>query len=211
MKKEYIIYLVVIAVLFLIYKSCHHSASSGSKMINLDVRVITEPCISDNPKIKQYSEQFANLFSVLPGPYELIWEPSKYTDMSSVKLKIRLRRNNTSVKLYSDSWSPEVREKEILGIDHIYDFEMFNSEGKTYVDNLKENRLFIRLLHLNIDTRHDFYNFLMSAPGTEFDLIIDCSDRYKIDRDIDDVIEYNKGLYIHIKSIEPDRDSDLLK
>ena len=213
MKKEYIIYIVVIAVLLLIYKSCHYSASSGSKMINLDVRVTTEPCSIHDPKIQQYSEQFVNLFTVLPGPYELIWEPKEdYPKSCSVKLKIRLRRNNTSVKLYSDSWSPDVLEKKIQYIDHYYEFETFNSEGETWTGNYEKNRLFLRpKLDLDKDVKHDFFYFLMSAPGTEFDLIIDCFDRFKIDGDIDDVIEYNKGLYIHIIPPVLDYDSDLLK
>ena len=213
MKKEYIIYLVVIVVLFLIYKSCHYSAPSGSKMINLDVRVTTEPCSIHDPKIQQYSEQFVNLFTVLPGPYELIWEPKEDNPKSySMKLKIRLRRNNTSVKLHSDSWSPEVLEEEIQYIDHYYEFETFNSEGETWTSNYEENRLFLRpKLGLDKDVKHDFFYFLMSAPGTEFDLIIDCSDRFGKGGDIDDVIEYNKGLYIHINPPVLDRNSDLIK
>ena len=46
----------------------------------------------------------------------------------------------------------------------------------------------------NKDAILDFYHFLTSEPGTEFDLILDCGIQQC--KAIEDMIEFNKGLYI---------------
>lgn len=210
----------------LLFSNCSNG-SSGSKMLDLDVRIIPSKGTQEwldrsKPEEKQRFEDLTNLFTVLPGPYEFTWEELKNQDGSagaeqcSTKLKIKLRLNKTLKPLIHISWhdgEPFTDEEMIDVIKRLYKFEMFNSEGKTYmelVDEHDDNRMLLLRAELeniwgvdgkigykeNKDGLLDFYHFLTSKPGTEFDLIIDCSIQQC--KEIENMMEYTKGLYIEL-------------
>ena len=228
--KKSVCYVFAIAVAFL-FASCGNG-SSGTAMLDLDVRIVPAKNTVDvkewldgsNPEEKQIFEDFSNLFTVLPGPYEFTWEELKNQDgrvgyeQCATKLKIRLRLNKTLkpgniLNRYGHAKGREYIEEEMLkSVLSAYVFEMFNSEGKISMEVGKENDHEHYLLFLrpdlsnvwgadgrisfkeNTDGIRDFYQFLTSAPGTEFDLILDCG--IQLCKDIEDIIDYNKGLYI---------------
>jgi hypothetical protein len=205
----------------LLFTNCS-SGSSGSKMLDLDVRIIPLPDedrFLNHPKEKQFYENYSNLFIVLPGPYEFTWEELKNQDgavgyeQCSTKLKVRLRRSNLVIKSNNSSeyLDDEMRIERIIDS---YSFKMFNSEGKTTLDLDPGSSDGSILLYLkpelvnlwgsdgkigfkkNEDGIRDFYHFLMSEPGTEYDLILDCG--IHSCKKIEDIIEFNKGLNIYI-------------
>ena len=209
----------------LVFTSCG-SGSSGTTMLDLDVRIMPnkeaqqwlERC---KPDEKQYFEDFSNLFTVLPGPYEFTWEELKNQDSAAgyeqcaTKLKIRLRLNKT-LKPGIDNGYADGRlmseERMMEAVLRSYHFEMFNAEGKTRSEVYKEDDNENSMLFLSPDLENvwgangkisskkntdgilDFYHFLTSEPGTEFDLILDC--QIQQCKGIEDIIAYNKGLYI---------------
>ena len=215
--------LTIAAALF--FTNCGNG-SSGTAMLDLDVRVMPDSYIMErsNPEEKQKIEDFSNLFTVLPGPYEFTWEELKNQDgetgreQCSTKLKIKLRLNKTLKPFIKSHFSfeegePYTDEEMIDIIKRLYKFEMFNSEGKTYMELADENDDHRGLLleawldtiwgidgklghKENKDGILDFYHFLTSKPGTEFDLIIDCTTQ--LCKDIENKMEYTKGLYIII-------------
>lgn len=227
MKKKYLIALAVVAVLFFIFKGCGNG-SSGSAMLDLDIRILPSSVTTETldhasgyrnyNECKQYAEDFLDIFTVLPGPYEFTWEELKNTDgalgfeQCSTKLKIKLRLNKTLKINFGNE------EKNIDKIKFIYTFEMFNSEGKTKGQLFDENDMDhatmlmdpdLLYIHgvdgkhgskMNTDGLRDFYHFLTDKPGTELDLIVDCG--VHPCRKIEDMMEYNKGLYINV--IVPD-------
>ena len=205
----------------LLFTNCS-SGSSGSKMLDLDVRIIPLPDedrFLNHPEEKQFYENYSNLFIVLPGPYEFTWEELKNQDgavgyeQCSTKLKVRLRRSNLVIKSNNSSeyLDDEMRIERIIDS---YSFKMFNSEGKTTLDLDPGSSDGSILLYLkpelvnlwgsdgkigfkkNEDGIRDFYHFLMSEPGTEYDLILDCG--IHSCKKIEDIIEFNKGLNIYI-------------
>jgi len=222
MKK--ILFSVFALVTALLVSSCG-SGSSGTAMLDLDVRIMPNKDAQQwlersKPEAKQYFEEFSNLFTVLPGPYEFTWEELKNQDGASgyeqcaTKLKIRLRLNKTLKpgidNGYADGrqMSEERMMEAVLGSYH---FEMFNAEGKTqsevYQEDDENSKLFLSpgLANVwgangkigskkNTDGILDFYHFLTSEPGTEFDLILDC--QIQQCKEIEEIIAYNKGLYI---------------
>lgn len=225
MKKKYLIALAVVVV-FLLFKGCGNG-SSGSKMLDLEVRIIPDTdenrFSSNRPEEKLFFENFANLFTVLPGPYEFTWEELKKRDTAvgyeqcSTKLKIRLRRTNLVIKPNPNSEFLRDDERRMETIIDSYRFDSFDSEGNTLGKFIGSGsgdeyiHLWLRpVLHTvwgadgkggyqkNEDGMRDFYHFLMSEPGTEFDLVLDCE--IQPCRYIDDIIEFNKGLNIYISS-----------
>ena len=226
--KKVIIYLFTVISAFL-FINCSNG-SSGTAMLNLDVRIIPSEDVKEkleekmNPdswkKRHDNFEDFSNLFTVLPGPYEFVWEELKNVDgqagneMCHAKLKIRLRLNKT---LKSETYyGYKMTEKYMMDrVVEAYRFAMFNPDGKTEFNLLDENdehyRLFFnpQLLYVtgvdgkiaskkNTDGILDFYHFVTSKPGTEFDLILDCG--CALCKDIEEMIEYNKGMYIMLMS-----------
>ncbi len=225
MKKKYLIALAVVVV-FLLFKGCGNG-SSGSKMLDLEVRIIPdtdENRFSNRPEEKLFFEKFANLFTVLPGPYEFTWEELKKRDTAvgyeqcSTKLKIRLRRTNLVIKPNPNSEFLTDDESRMKTIIDSYDFALFDSEGNTWltkVSDFDDENILLRIHPVldtvwgadgkgspqkNEDGMRDFYHFLMSEPGTEFDLVLDCLTHPC--RLIDDIIEFNKGLNIYISSVD---------
>lgn len=214
----------------LLFTSCGNG-SSGSTMLDLDVRIVPHPFVKERlekaiPEERQKDEQkiedFSNLFTVLPGPYEFTWEELKNEDgatgyeMCATKLKVKLRLNKTLKPLIHSGWhdgQPYTDEEMVEAILGFYEFAMFNAEGKTDRDLSAENadgdyyRLFLKpSLRFkrgvngkigstdNKDDILDFYHFLTDKPGTEFDLMLDCG--HMLCKDIKDIIAYNKGLFI---------------
>jgi hypothetical protein len=226
MKK--IIFSVFAFVTALLVSSCGNG-SSGSTMLDLDVRIMPNKDAQQwldrtEPKNKQNFEDVSNLFTVLPGPYEFTWEELKNQDGSAgyeqcaTKLKIKLRLNRTLKPLIHSGWHDGelyTDEEMIDVIKRLYQFEMFNSEGKTYSELYDaheddEHRMLLFDAELgtiwgidgkigykeNKDGLLDFYHFLTSKPGTEFDLIIDC--HIQLCKEIENMMEYTKGLYIEL-------------
>ena len=213
-------------VIGLLLTSCGNG-SSGTAMLDLDVRIMPNKGVQEwldrsKPEEKQKYESFSNLFTVLPGPYEFTWEELKNQDgatgyeQCSTKLKIKLRLNKTLKPLIHSGWhdgEPYTDEEMVEAILGLYEFAMFNAEGKTSRDLSAENaaddyyRLFLdpSLKYKrgvngkinstdNKDSILDFYHFLIDKPGTEFDLMLDCN--IMGCKDIKDIIAYNKGLFI---------------
>ena len=207
----------------LLFTNCSNG-SSGSKMLDLEVRIIPLPDedrFQNQSEEKLFFENYSNLFTVLSGPYEFIWDELKNQDgavgyeQCSTKLKVRLRRSNLVIKSNNSSeyLDDEMRMERIIDS---YSFEMFNSEGKTTLDLDPGSSDGSILLYLrpelknlwgsdgkigfkkNEDGIRDFYNFLMSEPGTEYDLILDCG--IHPCKRLEDIIEYDKGLNIYIDS-----------
>jgi len=220
------IFCVFAFVTALLVSSCGNG-SSGSTMLDLDVRIVPHPLAKERlekvkPEERQKFEDFSNLFTVLPGPYEFTWEELKNQDgatgyeQCSTKLKIKLRLNKTLKPLIHSGWhdgEPYTDEEMVEAILGLYEFAMFNAEGKTSRDLSAENaaddyyRLFLdpSLKYKrgvngkinstdNKDSILDFYHFLIDKPGTEFDLMLDCN--LMGCKDIKDIIAYNKGLFI---------------
>ena len=144
MKKILFSVLSITAALF--FTSCGNG-SSGTAMLDLDVRIVPdsdpgstkERLERAKPEEKQRFEDMTNLFTVLPGPYEFTWEELKNQDGStgyeqcSTKLKIKLRLNKTLKPFIHSGWhdgEPYTDEEMIDVIKRLYEFEMFNSEGK---------------------------------------------------------------------------------
>ena len=222
MKKKYLIALAVVAVLFFLFKGCGNG-SSGSKMLDLEVRVVPLPDedrFQNHPEEKHFFENYSNLFTVLPGPYEFTWEELKNQDSAlgfeqcSTKLKVRLRRSNLKITPNSNSEYLKDDESRMKRILDSYNFKMFNSEGKTTLDldtGSSDCSIFLylkpELVNLwgsdgkigfkkNEDGIRDFYHFLTSEPGTEYDLILDRG--IHSCRKLEDILEFNKGLNIYI-------------
>lgn len=224
MKKK--LFNVFVFATVLLLSSCSNG-SSGTAMLDLDIRIkpserVQELLDHGSPKDKQLFEDFSNLFTVLPGPYEFTWEELKNQDGSigreqcATKLKIRLRLNKTlkpGMKWTAKKMMSE--EDMIKAISNSYSFDMFNSEGKTfselYDENSNDDHVMLMTLDPDLETLSgeyghkkntdgllDFYHFLTSKPGTEFDLILDCG--IQLCKDIEDMIAYNKGMYIIINS-----------
>ena len=223
MKK--LLFCVFVFVTVLLVSSCSNG-SSGTTMLDIDVRIVPHPGVKErlekaSPEKKQIFEDFSNLFTVLPGPYEFTWEELKNEDGSigyeqcATKLKIRLRLNKTLKRIIQPHgggvYYTFKDDKLLEKILSFYEFAMFNSEGKTDRELSDENddhtELFLRPELKNIwgadgkigfkenkDGILDFYHFLTSKPGTEFDLILDCG--IHLCKEIEDMIAYNKGLYI---------------
>ena len=209
----------------LLVSSCGNG-SSGSTMLDLDVRIVPHPLAKERlekvkPEERQKFEDFSNLFTVLPGPYEFTWEELKNQDgaagyeMCSTKLKIKLRLNKTlKPGIANGNFSGRLMTEEEMmkAVIDSYEFGMFNSEGKTFKELSDENDnehsmlLFtpgLRYLYGvngklgstdNKDGILDFYHFLTNKPGTEFDLVLDCG--AQLCKDIENMLEYNKGLCI---------------
>ena len=211
----------VFAIAFaLLFVNCG-SGSSGTAMLDLDVRIIPYERTTESleregtPEKRQYVDDFLNLFTVLPGPYEFTWEELKNQDSGvgnescSTKLKMKLRLNKT-LKLHGID-----EEKAMEEIRRAYQYlEMFNSEGKTFLNLMDENDSEHAMLLLrpslydiwgvdgklgrkdNTGGLRDFYHFMTSKPGTEFDLVVDCGIQHC--KEIKDQLEYTKGLYIKV-------------
>lgn len=218
MKKIFMSVLTIAAALF--FTNCSNG-SSGTAMLDLDVRICPNKDAQswyDRSKAeeKQMYDDFCNLFTVLPGPYEFTWEELKNQDgatgyeQCATKLKIRLRLNKT-LKAGIDNGYADGRqmneERMIEAISRAYDFQMVNSEGKSSMEDGEHITLFFKPdlntkwgadgkigATENKDAILDFYHFLTSEPGTEFDLILDCGIQQC--KAIEDMIEFNKGLYI---------------
>ena len=166
---------------------------------------------------KKCYDDFSTLFTVLPGPYEFTWQELKNLDgaagheQCATKLKIRLRLNKTFKPVFNSRYGyTEEALLKALGLGSIYSFEAFNAEGKTSGEDSKNILLYLQpdlgystkddasdLIQDNEDGIRDFYHFLTSKPGTEFDLIIDCG--VHPCKDIEDIIEYNKGINFMIE------------
>ena len=221
MKK--ILFSVFAFVAVLLLSSCGNG-SSGTTMLDLDVRIMPdkEDTRMNDPDHRQEVETLCNLFTVLPGPYEFIWEELKNQDgrtgyeQCATKLKIKLRLNKT-LKPGLDYHYADKRmmneEAMIKAISDSYAFHMFNSEGKTFRELSDENSDQLGLIidpelnnlwgadgkigyKKNTDGLLDFYHFLTSKPGTEYTLTLDC--QIHLCKEIEDIIAYNKGLYIEI-------------
>ena len=212
MKK--ILFSVFAFLVILLLSSCSNG-SSGTAMLDLDIRIMPdkEDTRMNDPRHRQEVETLCNLFTVLPGPYEFTWDELKNVDgttgreQCSTKLKIKLRLNKT---LKSMSWGnkPLTEEKMLETVGKSYDFEAFNAEGK--ISNEVDIEFYTLFLQPelekvwgadgkisykeNIDGIRDFYQFLTSKPGTEYTLILDCG--IHLCKDIEDAMAYTKGIFI---------------
>ena len=89
-----------------------------------------------------------------------------------------------------------------------FSFEMLSAEGKTVHDDSDNIMLFLQpdlfllwgadgKIGHNTDGVLDFYHFLISDPGTEHELVLDCG--VFLCKEIENVIEFNKGMKVVIK------------
>lgn len=223
MKKINLSLLAIIALLSL--SSCGNS--DGSKMIDLEIR----PRLTDNQlqydeeffhgyarEIK--SEEYMDLFTVLPGPYEISWKYI-YANTALIRIKLRLHLNKTLKpgKLNQGFLDDKFFDQDVWGM---YRFIPFNEEGKCKSDykSSEQGRKYCPLDRMEVGRRWildedeysivndhdillDFYHFLTSEPGTEYDLVLE---RELIDPNINKLIEHTKGFYIEHGVFHNNRD-----
>jgi len=160
-------------------------------------------------------ESFDNLFTVLPGPYEFKWSEVQDIDngagneVSETELKLRLRLNKT-IKV-DPEYANKTDEKEISKeLSQYFHFYMLDADGKTSIQYVEEGDALGAVVFLNpkilwqnngkiasienTDGMLDFYHFLTSKPGTEFDLVISCG--VQRSENMEKVLELNKGMKI---------------
>lgn len=203
--KKVIVLLVLASVMLL--SGC--SVSPKSQMIDLEFRHrLTEDQIQSDAKkhlppsdIKY--EELLNVFSVVPGKCELSFIPIN-KKVYGLELKVRVRLNKT------------IKPGRDYVVDHkyfdsrynsLFSFFPFNAEGKTIDDYYDEPEqplsAFVAAAPTPGDFREtynheralDFYYFLTSAPGTEFDLILSCNTIGR-PNELKKRIENTKGIYI---------------
>lgn len=216
MKKFFNLLKVMISVLVL--ASCGNG-SSGTQMLNLgDVRIVLdEEKDSPNKAFVACEELLMNLFTVLPGPYEFTWTELENEDGSMgyeqcrTQLKIKLKLNkslNSACEYYSGKPLSEQDIMKALENERWFSFEMLSAEGKTVHDDSDNIMLFLQpdlfllwgadgKIGHNTDGVLDFYHFLISDPGTEHELVLDCG--VFLCKEIENVIEFNKGMKVVIK------------
>lgn len=218
MKK--VINLLKVMISVLVLASCSNG-SSGTQMLNLgDVRIVCDDeGDNSNKDFVACKELLMDLFTVLPGPYEFTWTELKQDgfvgyEQCRTQLKIKLKLNkslNSACEYYSGKPLSEQVIMKALEKPSLqwFSFEMLNAEGKTMHDD--NSMLFLKpdLFTLwgadgkisfkdNTDGVLDFYHFLISDPGTEYELVLDCG--IYLCKEIENVIEFNKGMKVVIKS-----------
>ena len=217
MKKFFNLLKVMISVLVL--ASCGNG-SSGTQMLNLgDVRIVlAEEEKFPDKAFDACEELLMNLFTVLPGPYEFTWTELENQDSgvgyeqcrTQLKIKLKLNKSlNSACEYYSGKPLSEQDILKALEDERWFSFEMLSAEGKTLHDDSDNIMLFLKpdLFSLwgadgkishkdNTDGVLDFYHFLISEPGTEHELVLDCG--ICSCKDIEDVIEFNKGMKVVI-------------
>lgn len=206
MKKVLFLGVVIITILSL--TNCGNS--SESKMIDLEIRPrLTKKQIKDDARYeaKQYkynyeikNEEYIDVFTVLPGPYEITWNGND--NSATIKIKLRLNKTLKPGKL-NECIPSEENEYFEMHMDAQYEFIPFNEEGKTirelgFESNNKPFdpfRVGESFNGYNKDNLLDFYYFLTGKPGTELDLTMMCHNLYR-KKEFKESIEHTKGMYI---------------
>lgn len=185
---------VVILFLFL---SCS-KGSSGTAMLNLgEIRVVPDPDALESRDGRPFAENLATVFTVLPGPYEFVWEEIKDDhgalgyEQCVPKLKLKLRLNKKlqyTTKITDRETSDFLSGKVVVpgSFKSLYTFHFLDAEGKeNFSDGIyremldthdlaniwsaDENRIID-----NTDGLLDFYRFLTGESGNEFELVVPC-------------------------------------
>lgn len=216
MKKNVFLFLTIVVLAFF-FNSCSNG-SSGTTTLNLgDVRLNV---VGGNEKSSTYpalKDLLENMFIVLPGPYEFTWTELDNVDGSigreqcrtQLKIKLKLKKSLKDVRHFYGG-KPVTEEEVMEAIEgHLFRFMMLDSEGRTSHENEDGIMLYLypELKNLwgtdgrisskkNTDGILDFIRFLFSEPGTEYELVLDCS--IALCKEIDDMIGFNKGMRIDI-------------